>query len=213
MVKAHLPNREASNDSTDEELLPFMLAGDENAFTILYRRRQASIFRFALQMTGSKAIAEEITQETFMTLVLGAEKFNPSLGSLSSFLYGIARNCSLRLQNSDRRSLVSNSSDLEASWEGTESSVRDPLTELARNETIDVVRRAVLALPQRYREVVVLCDLNEMSYEGVASVLGCSIGTVRSRLHRGRSFLLKKLQEVESLDSCPENPVCERSMI
>ncbi len=69
----------------------------------------------------------------------------------------------------------------------------DPLDELTRSETIESVRLAVLALPGRYREVIILCDLHEMSYNKAASVLGCSIGTVRSRLHRGRSFLIQKL--------------------
>ena len=64
-----------------------------------------------------------------------------------------------------------------------------------RNETIGRVRQAVLSLPANYREVVVLCDLQEMSYEEAAAALRCAIGTVRSRLHRGRSLLMEKLRE------------------
>ncbi len=69
-----------------------------------------------------------------------------------------------------------------------------PLEELTRTEMVDSVRRAVLSLPERYREVVVLCDLEELSYVESAQILGCAVGTVRSRLHRARSLLLEKLQ-------------------
>ncbi len=69
-----------------------------------------------------------------------------------------------------------------------------PLDEMSRTEAIEAVRRAVLALPERYREVVVLCDLQEMSYGETAEILGCAIGTVRSRLHRARALLIEKLR-------------------
>src|SRR6185503_13080621 len=70
----------------------------------------------------------------------------------------------------------------------------DPLADLTRNEMVETVRAAVLALPAHYREVVVLCDLHEMSYLEAAEVLGCAIGTVRSRLHRARAILVEKLR-------------------
>ena len=67
---------------------------------------------------------------------------------------------------------------------------------MARNETIEAVRKAVLSLPPRYREVVVLCELQEMSYAEAAGVMNCAIGTVRSRLHRGRALLIEKMQPI-----------------
>ena len=72
--------------------------------------------------------------------------------------------------------------------------IDDPLLDLTRREGIDALRRAVQALPRRYREVVVLCDLEEVDYADAAVALGCPIGTVRSRLHRARGLLLEKLQ-------------------
>jgi len=70
----------------------------------------------------------------------------------------------------------------------------DTLGDLTRGEAIESVRQAVLALPTNFREVVVLCDLHEMSYVDAAAVLGCALGTVRSRLHRARGMLLEKLK-------------------
>ena len=77
---------------------------------------------------------------------------------------------------------------------GAELGVLDDLT---RAETIETVRRAVLSLPPKYREVVVLCELQDVSYVETAEILGCAIGTVRSRLHRARALLLAKLRPAE----------------
>jgi len=71
----------------------------------------------------------------------------------------------------------------------------DPLADLTHREGIEALRRAVQALPRRYREVVVLCDLEEVDYAAAAEALGCPIGTVRSRLHRARGLLLEKLNQ------------------
>jgi RNA polymerase sigma-70 factor (ECF subfamily) len=74
----------------------------------------------------------------------------------------------------------------------------DPVGELAQAERLDALRIAVASLPIRYREAVVLCDLQEMSYADAAAVIGCAIGTVRSRLHRGRALLTAKMQAAET---------------
>src|SRR5438128_9593211 len=81
----------------------------------------------------------------------------------------------------------------EAQWRTAE----DTLGDLTRNETIEPVRQAVLALPTSFREVVVLCDLHETSYADAAAALGCAVGTVRSRLHRARGMLLEKLKSTK----------------
>ena len=69
----------------------------------------------------------------------------------------------------------------------------DPLLELSRDEMIEAVRQAILSLPPHYREVVVLCNLHEMSYDQAAGIIGCPIGTVRSRLNRARAMLVEKM--------------------
>ena len=74
------------------------------------------------------------------------------------------------------------------------------LSDLLRSEMIESVRQAVLALPSHYREVVVLCDLHEMSYLEAAAALSCAVGTVRSRLHRARSLLIERLRATDAQD-------------
>ena len=76
----------------DALLLRRMMAGDEDAFALLYRRRHPAIYRFALHMSGNAALAEDVTQEVFMTLIRDASRFNPERGTLGGFLFGIARN-------------------------------------------------------------------------------------------------------------------------
>src|SRR5271168_5125279 len=76
----------------DDVLLKRAAKGDEEAFTLVYRRHQAAIYRFALRMTGSPWAAEEIVQDVFMTLVRDPKKYDARLGTVSSFLYGVARN-------------------------------------------------------------------------------------------------------------------------
>src|SRR4029079_9985600 len=188
------------NDLSDTELLRSMLAGDDEGLTLLYRRRQAPIYRFALQMSGSKTIAEDVTQEVFLFLMREGQVFDPARGSVSAFLFGVARNHVLRrLRVEHLLAPLGDDSDDDAVFSHP-SSEMCPLEDLTRAETIESVRKAVLSLPAKYREVVVLCELQDVSYGETAEILGCAIGTVRSRLHRARALLLTKLRPVGEFD-------------
>jgi RNA polymerase sigma-70 factor, ECF subfamily len=185
---------EPMRQETDEELLIRLRRGDEAAFLALYRKRQGSLYRFALQMSGSAGTAEDITQEVFLTLLRGECGFNPERGTLSGYLFGIARKLALRQMERGRID-VALDSDTEESTLPELAVNDDPLAELTHREGIEALRRAVTALPRRYREVVALCDLEELDYADAAAALGCPIGTVRSRLHRARALLLEKLNK------------------
>jgi RNA polymerase sigma-70 factor (ECF subfamily) len=134
-------------------------------------------------MTGSVQIAEDVTQETFLALLLHGSRFDSSRGTVSAFLYGIARNFVLRRLEGWRETGLEESAASD-----------DVLEDLTRRESIEQVRCAVLSLPPAYREAVVLCDLQDASYEEAAVALECPVGTVRSRLNRGRSMLARKLR-------------------
>lgn len=178
----------------DEELLLQIRRGDEDAFLRLYRRRQAGIYRFALHMSGGREVAEDITQEVFIALLREDCGFDASRGTLSGYLFGIARKLVLRHLERGRLDTRLDQALDEASL--PELTVADdPLRDLTHRERIDSLRRAVNTLPRRYREVVVLCDLEELDYVDAAAVLDCPVGTVRSRLHRARALLLDKLNQ------------------
>ena len=185
-----------STTPSDAELLRLTLSGDEAAFTELYGRRQGGVYRFALQMCGSEAVAEDVTQDTFIVLMREGHNYDPSRGSVAAYLYGIARNHVRRVFEKSR-TLVA----LEGETEDGDTFVHerfvvneDPLGDLTRGEMVEQLRGAVLALPAHYREVVVLCELHEMSYAEAAEALNCAVGTVRSRLHRARSMLVEKMR-------------------
>ena len=182
------------SDLNDSDLLRSMLAGDEEALALLYRRRQGAVYRFALQMSGSKTIAEDVTQEVFLFLMREGHVFDSGRGSVSAFLFGVARNHVLRRLRVEHllAPLGDDSEDDLPSLHATTDLC--PLEDLTRAETIESVRKAVLSLPSKYREVVVLCELQDISYGETAEILGCAIGTVRSRLHRARALLLAKLR-------------------
>ena len=176
--------------ASDRELLQRARQGDEESFAELYRLRQGAVYRFALQMSGRRSVAEEVTQEVFLAVIRDAGRFDPERGSFLAYLYGIARNLTIRCIERDRFyvPIESDGDTDEAQW----TSGDDTLADLTRDETIESVRQAVLALPANFREVVVLCDLHEMSYADAAAAIGCAVGTVRSRLHRARGMLLEK---------------------
>jgi RNA polymerase sigma-70 factor (ECF subfamily) len=180
---------------TDGGLVGLMLGGDKEAFAELYRRRQRDVYRFALHMSGARDLAEDVTQEVFMVLMRDGNNYDERRGSVNAFLLGIARNYVLRRLKQERSFVMMGQSDSEEVSASTDLiSTSDQLDAIARNEEIRSVQKAVLSLPAHYREVLVLCELQDMSYAEAAAVLGCAIGTVRSRLNRARTMLTEKLR-------------------
>ena len=179
-------------EQTDEQLLQMALDGNEDAFTALYRRRQGPVYRFALHMSGSPQVAEEVTQEVFLFLLQRGRDFDPARAALGAYLYGVARNYVRRA----REKSYTEAATMTTAEEDDPQLVvdTDPVGAIARRQTSTAVWKAVLSLPEHYREVVVLCDLQEQTYADAAVALGCALGTVRSRLHRAHEMLVKKLQ-------------------
>lgn len=175
---------------TDTELVKSLLGGDKEAFAELYRRRHGNVYRFALYMTGRPEIADDVAQETFMALINNSAAFDETKGAVSSFLLGIARNQVLLRLRQERPTLPVDEHHEEID---KRVAVRSHVSNFIRQEKIDAVRKAVLSLPEHYREVVILCELQEMSYAETAHIMNCAVGTVRSRLHRARAILTEKL--------------------
>jgi RNA polymerase sigma-70 factor (ECF subfamily) len=181
-------------DEKQDALLKRAVRGDEQAFLALYQRHQSALYRYALRMTGSSWAAEEVVQEVFLLLIREPHKYQPERGELGAFLFGVARNRVMKHLEKAPREMSLDVMNADGSpWNEPE----DPLTPMMiteKRERIEQVREAVLGLPTEFREAVVLCELEEMSYEEAANACGCPIGTIRSRLHRGRALLLAKLE-------------------
>ena len=183
-------------DPTDEDLIAASAAGDREAFGALYRRRRPDVYRFALHMTGSRAAADDIVQDVFLAIMRDAHRYRAGSSGFVPWLLGIARNHARRhaaqramgaLDELDERGL-------------------EPDDPVARDEELARLRAGLAALPSRYREAVVLCDLEELPYVEAANVIGCAVGTVRSRLHRGRARLAAHLKRTLRRDAGAQVP-------
>jgi RNA polymerase sigma-70 factor (ECF subfamily) len=177
---------------SDDALLARLATGDEAAFTALFRRRQGDVYRVALLMTGSPAAAEDVTQDVFLAVMSDAGRYETGRSSVKAWLCGIARNHARRRLERDGRNVpLVEDGDSETAAVAVHP---DPVGDLANTQRVAALRRAIMNLPLRYREVVVLCDLEEISYADAAEALGCAVGTVRSRLHRARALLAAKMR-------------------
>lgn len=188
-----------TTEPTDTELLRRVHAGQADAFTALYRRHQGPLYRYALLRCGSGDAAADIVQESFMGLLTGRLGYDPLRGQLQHFLFGVARNLALKLDEAHRRHPQlpappddDGEPDLDAASEAA-----GPLARLLGNEAAEEVRRALSLLPPHYRDPVILYELHELSYQEIATVCQVDIGTVRSRLARGRAALAKRLQALQ----------------
>jgi RNA polymerase sigma-70 factor, ECF subfamily len=173
---------------TDGELCRLMGDGVEAAFLELYRRYQGPVYRFALHFCGSDATAEDVTQDVFLELMNGRVGYDASRGPLAPLLVGTARNLALRNLRRTKEHAV-----FEDDAAAVAAEFPTVVESLSRRQTVEAVRHAVASLPTHYREVVVLCELEEKSYQEAAAILECATGTVRSRLNRARAILMQKL--------------------
>jgi RNA polymerase sigma-70 factor (ECF subfamily) len=173
----------------DEELLEQFLQGDEHAFTELVRRHEDRIFALALKMTGNRTDALDATQDTFILAFRQASKFRGD-SAFGTWLYRIGINASKDLLRKRNRlpepsDELHESRDEQSGGPGVEDRVATRLD----------VKRALSDLNDDYREAVCLHDLGGVSYEEIATVTGVSIGTVKSRISRGRKRLGELLEQ------------------
>jgi RNA polymerase sigma-70 factor (ECF subfamily) len=148
----------------------------------LFDEHHVPLFRFAYRLTGSVADAEDIVQVCFLELLRPDCSYDPKRASLRTWLYGVVRNQSLKRL---RQRIVANPPDIE--------NAPSPEHQLLRTEVEDVVRRAVLMLPEMQREVLILAHYEQLSLAEIARILGIEIGAVKSRLQRARASLKETL--------------------
>jgi RNA polymerase sigma-70 factor (ECF subfamily) len=174
----------------DPDLVDRLRRGNPAAFEALVIAHQHRVFGVALRMLGNRAEAEEIAQETFLRAHGALAEFRGE-ARLSTWLYAIAsRLCLNRLASSERRMARAGEETLLRLPSGH----ANPVDELERGELEAALHRAIAELPEERRIVVVLRDLEGLSYEEIAETLSVELGTVRSRLHRARMDLKAKLE-------------------
>ncbi len=182
--------------TTDSDLLRQTRGGAADAFAALYRRHQGPLYRFALLRCGSAGTAADVVQEAFMGLLTGRFAFDPLRGQLQHFLFGVARNLILKLEEPAWRHAVASARDGAEDEDDAPEPPADgacPLGRLLDNEAAEEVRRALALLAPHYRDAVILYEMHELSYAEIADICQVDIGTVRSRLSRGRAALARRL--------------------
>ncbi|WP_426103542.1 RNA polymerase sigma factor [Massilia sp. TSP1-1-2] len=179
---------------TDTDLLRQLRCGMAAAFQALYRRHQGPLYRFALLRCGSPDTAADVVQEVFMGLLTDSFKFDPLRGTLPNFLFGVTRKLILKHEHPRQREDQLAEPDDEGDEDpDSASTAHEPLARLLSEELAEQVRRAIALLPPHYRDVVILYEMHELSYLEIADICQVDIGTVRSRLSRGRAALAKRL--------------------
>ena len=172
----------------DAELVRRAASGEGEAFAALYARYQGVVYRFARMMSGVDAIAEEITQDVFVTLMRDLRRYEPGRSGLSTYLYGIARNLTRNRMRHERHLVRIEFGDC-----AEPIAPGDPCTALSHAQELKRLRRAIRSLPSRYREVVILAHLHGLPYSEIAAIVRAPIGTVRSRLSRAKQMLASAL--------------------
>jgi len=197
---ARVPH-EPVGEMTDHRLLEATKAGDEVAFAEIVRRYRNQITNYVYRMTNDYDLGVDLAQETFMRVYAAAERYQTSY-AFSTYIYRIATNLAIsELRRRKRRRLVSLSSffrERESPADTCELDMPDtvPLQDATyvEDERRAAVARAIATLPEKYRAPLVLRDVEERSYEEIASILQMNEGTVKSRINRARTFLRDKLR-------------------
>lgn len=192
----------------DASLVTRLRHGDAAAARELYERHGATLLRFGMAMSNSRQTSEDVVHDTFVELLRHPERFDPERGSVLAYLIGIARHRMARIARlSVRDAEVDPVAALEdenltdpTGYGPSALALEDAADALDRAKGIERVRAAIADLPRVHREVVALCDLEELPYATVADILGCPIGTVRSRLSRARALLARRLETYEDID-------------
>jgi len=175
--------------ASDEDLMAEFQKGNSDAFNILVGRYKDRLMNFVFRYVGDYNDADDILQETFIRLYVKKEAYAP-VAKFSTWLYTIAANLA-KTRALRRRLWESKKGVSELAESGKPADIQ--ADDAIRHE---IIQRALNRIPAKYREVVLLCDIQELTYEEVAEAIGINIGTVKSRLNRGRSKLKELLKDI-----------------
>ncbi len=185
----------------DEQLMQRFREGDEMAFETLVERHQDRLLNFTYRFTGDRHAAEDLYQEAFLRVVKNAERYDTAR-RFSSWLYRIATNLCIDYCRQKRRGDISmdrgvRAGDGELDLHGViPDDGPSPAEQAARKETHEQVRHLLQSLPEEHRLVLIMRHYEGLKYEEISDVLGCPVGTVKSRIHYAFQCL-KELVERE----------------
>ena len=177
----------------DEELATKWKTGDNSAFETIFHRYERRVLNMAARMTGSIDDAEDITQETFIRAHKSISGFRG--GRFSTWIFRIAANlCLDRARRKPNR--TSSLDDLveQVDWREPDNHEGDPQYTLMKEEFRKSVNSVLASIPAHYRILLVLRHMDEMPYEEIAKVIGCSVNALGVRLHRAREVFRERMK-------------------
>lgn len=177
----------------EQNLIEKARKGDKEAFGEIYFRLKDSIYGFSFRMTNENSIAEEIMQEVFIFFIENSEKFDSEKGTLFSFLCGVARNKVLNYLKKSGTRLEANNFESEDFENYANANGNSPLKNLLEKEFSAKIEEYVAELSPFQREVLLLREVEDLSYEEIALITETSAGVVKGRLHRARRTLAQRL--------------------
>lgn len=183
---------DCASDETQE--LKRAINGDAAAASAIFRRHHGAIYRFAWLITGSQTQADDVTQDVFVELLCGRSNYSPAFGSIAAYLCGIARHRCYRTM--DRRVQTVDDWDAMVASHAQHDAPALPLEQLERSRALQTLYDAIRTLPPLFRDVLVLVELQELSYAETAAITGIELGTVRSRLSRAKARLAQMLNGI-----------------
>lgn len=184
-------------EDPDRELVERWQAGDTGAFEELVRRHERRIFRLLMRMMGNREEAEDVAQETFLSLHRHGHRFR-SEARFSTFLYRVAVNAALNRRRAlgRTRTRIQKLSERQEAGDDLPVAPRDPEDAADGIQVTEAVRQALDTLSPSLRAPVVLYDIEGLAYGEIADVLGVAEGTVKSRIHRARQALRVALKDL-----------------
>jgi RNA polymerase sigma-70 factor (ECF subfamily) len=184
----------------DAPLIERIIAGDQAAFTELVRRYEGKVYQLALRLTGNQMDANDVIQEVFLSVYQKLHTFRGQ-AAFSSWLYRITANASFAKLNQRKRAAAVSIDDVLPAVEGQSPGgtfsewSQKPDTILFNKEARAALEKAINDLPEEFRTVVILRDVENQSNQEVAEILNLSVAAVKSRLHRARLALRRTLGE------------------
>jgi RNA polymerase sigma-70 factor (ECF subfamily) len=197
---------------SDEELIKRFQRGEEAAFTMLVRRFKDPLTNYVYRFLGEVDRANDVVQETFLRLYHYRHSYSRE-GKFATWLYKVASNLTkteLRREYLLRRYVVQgiSTSDNDDEWQSWDVLDPDmpPDTQVDASMKMRLVQQALMQISPAYREVVILRDIQQMSYEEITEITGLGLGTVKSRINRGRAQLQKLLRGIYQEDGELSHP-------
>ena len=183
--------RTSYGELSDEDLMFRVQQGENKAFDILVGRYKTRLYNYLFRLLGNESEAEEFAQETFVKAYINAEKYK-TIAKFSTWLYTIGTNLVRnRIRNIKRRpSMISlwseDMNNENGKWVDLRDDSKRPDLEMEQKNLNELIQAAIEKIPAKYRPSFVLREINGLSYEEIAATTGLKLGTVRSRINRGR---------------------------